>query len=267
MMCETCGCGQANSPLREKGAGDSRGRDSVHSHPHPHPHPAPLTKDAAAESGAATKRVELEQRLLARNDEAAAANRRWLAERGVVAVNLISSPGSGKTTLLERTLDRLQNRVPCAVIAGDQQTDLDARRLSGRGAHVHALETGSACHLNAEQVGSLLPHVVESDTRLLFIENVGNLVCPAAFDLGESFKVAVLSTPEGEDKPLKYPSLFVRAGVVVVNKIDLAPHVGWDAAVARRNIRRIHPGVFIFELSAKTGEGFDAWLDYLLGLI
>ena len=257
-MCETCGCGRTEPHSHETHAGPAHDHDHGHGHAHP--------QDGAAADG--TRRaVEIERRVLARNDEAAAANRRWLEERGIVALNLISSPGSGKTLLLEQTLDRLRGRVPCAVIAGDQQTELDAQRLSGRGAHVHGIQTGSACHLNAEQVGALLPHVVGPDTRLLFIENVGNLVCPAAYDLGEGFKVALLSTPEGEDKPLKYPALFARAGVVVINKTDLAPHVGWDAARARQCLRRVHPGVFIFELSAKTGEGLDAWIEYLVGLV
>ena len=246
-MCEHCGCGDTGAA--EPGHG-------VHGPAHP-----PIRAEAA------TRTVQLEQRVLARNDAAAEHNRHWLEAHGVIALNLISSPGSGKTRLLERTLERLRDRVPCAVITGDQQTDLDARRLAGKGAHVHAIQTGSACHLHAAQVGELLPHVVGADTRLLFIENVGNLVCPAAFDLGEHFKVALLSTPEGEDKPLKYPALFARAGVVLVNKIDLADAVDWDAARARQNIRRVHPGVFIFELSAKTGGGLDAWVDYLHGLV
>ncbi len=255
-MCEHCGCG--NHSHSEAHGGSAAHGPAGHTHPHS---PPPAAKDAGS------REVVLEERVLAKNDEAAAANRCWLEERNVVALNLISSPGSGKTLLLERTLERLQGRVRCAVITGDLETDLDAQRLSGKGAHVHGIQTGSACHLNAEQVGRLLPHVVDDDTRLLFIENVGNLVCPAAFDLGESFKVALLSTPEGEDKPLKYPALFARASVVVVNKMDLAAPLGWDAALCRRNLRRVHPGVFVFELSAKTGEGLDAWIEYLVGLV
>jgi hydrogenase nickel incorporation protein HypB len=204
---------------------------------------------------------------LARNDEHAARNREWLRARGVVAINLISSPGAGKTRLLERTLDALAGRIPCAVIVGDQRTDNDARRLAGRGAKVHQIETLSSCHLNAEQVAAVLPEVVDAGTRLLFIENVGNLVCPAAFDLGESFKLALLSVTEGEDKPVKYPVLFAQAPVVVLTKADLLPHLDWDAAACRQALRRIRPGVFILSLSARTGEGMDAWLDYLASLV
>jgi hydrogenase nickel incorporation protein HypB len=261
-MCEHCGCGDHAPAVPVESAPAART-------------PANIVEGIASaaadarhlKAGGAHRDVVLEERVLAKNDATAAANRRWLEERGVVALNLISSPGSGKTLLLEKTLDRLRGRVPCAVITGDQQTDLDACRLSGKGAHVHGLQTGSACHLDAEQIGALLPHVVDAETRLLFIENVGNLVCPAVFDLGESFKVALLSTPEGADKPLKYPALFARAGVVVVNKIDLAPYVGWDAALCRRNLRRVHPGVFVFELSAMTGAGLEAWIEYLIGLV
>jgi hydrogenase nickel incorporation protein HypB len=208
----------------------------------------------------------LEERLIAQNDAIAGENRRWLASRGITALNLISAPGTGKTLLLERTLERLRGKLPCAVIAGDQRTDNDARRLEGKGAPVVQIETRSACHLDAARVREVLPTVIESATRLLFIENVGNLACPAAFDLGEAFKVALLSTTEGEDKPLKYPSLFVQAPIVVLTKMDLAPHLDWDAGKCRDALRRVHPGIFMFELSARTGAGMDAWIDYLVRL-
>jgi len=207
--------------------------------------------------------VEVGADLLAANAEIAARNRAWLDERGVVAFNLISSPGSGKTLLLERTLDRLRGRVMCAVITGDVRTDRDARRLEGRGAPVRQIETLSACHLNADQIARCLPEVVRDGVRLLFIENVGNLVCPAAFDLGEHMKVVLLSVTEGEDKPLKYPAVFAAAGLAVITKTDLAAAVGWDRSAALHAIRSAHPGLFTFELSARTGEGMDAWVDYL----
>jgi hydrogenase nickel incorporation protein HypB len=211
--------------------------------------------------------VVLERNLLSHNDELAARNRQWLAERGVVALNLISSPGSGKTLLLERTLERLRGRVRCAVITGDQRTDNDARRLAGKGAEVRQIETFNACHLDAERVGRLLPEIVTVGVKLLLIENVGNLVCPAAFDLGENFKVALLSAPEGEDKPAKYPALFAGAPVVILTKMDLVPHLEWDVRTCRGHLNRVHPGVYIFELSAKTGQGMDAWIEYLVRLV
>jgi hydrogenase nickel incorporation protein HypB len=204
--------------------------------------------------------------VLSENDERAAANRAWLAAHGVVAINLISSPGTGKTYLLERTLERLRGRVPCAVITGDQCTDHDARRLAGKGAVVRQIETVSSCHLDAARVGRLLPEVAGDGAKLLFIENVGNLVCPAAFDLGETFKVALLSTTEGEDKPVKYPALFGMAPVVVLTKMDLVPHLDWSLAKCRDYLRKIRPGVFVFELSARTGQGMDGWIEYLANL-
>jgi hydrogenase nickel incorporation protein HypB len=264
-MCKECGCGDAASggAPRVRGHGSvphghdhSHGDGHSHSHPHEHSH----------EDGAA-RTVVLERRLLDRNDLAAAENRRWLAERGVVALNVIGSPGAGKTLLLERTLERLQGRVGCAVVTGDQCTDHDARRLAGKGAEVRQIETHDACHLDAQRVGRFLPELVHGPVRLLFIENVGNLVCPAAFDLGENFKVAVLSAAEGEDKPVKYPSLFAAAPVTVLTKMDLAPHLDWDVRRCRAFLNQVHPGVFVFELSAKSGQGMDAWVEYLVRLV
>lgn len=245
-MCEQCGCG-----LKEDHHHDESGHGHDHEHSHDHP------------KASAGRIIEVERRILARNDEAAARNRAWLAQRGVVALNLISAPGSGKTLLLERTLERLKDRLACAVITGDQQTDRDAQRLRNKGAPVRQIETISGCHLDAESVGRLLPEVVTAGVKLLFIENVGNLVCPAAFDLGETFKIALLSATEGEDKPVKYPTLFAQAPVALLTKMDLAPHLDWDVRLCREYLRRVHPGIFIFELSAKTGQGMDAWLDYL----
>ena len=209
----------------------------------------------------------MRRNVLAGNEAVAAETRKMLDGRGIVAVNLISSPGAGKTTLLEKTLEALDGEIGCAVVTGDQRTDNDARRLSGKGANVAQIETGDACHLNAGQVAESLDGVLEDGTKLLFIENVGNLVCPVAFDLGEHFKIALLSVAEGEDKPSKYPSLFATASVVALTKIDLLPHLDFDLAACRKAVRGMRPGAFIFELSAKTGEGMDKWLDYLRSLV
>ncbi len=260
-MCKDCGCGVANSAHKT-------GHHHDHVHPHDHSHDHPHDHEHSHEPPVLKRRtVDLERKVLAQNDEQAAANRAWLAAHGVVAINIISSPGSGKTYLLERTLERLRGRVACGVITGDQQTDNDAMRLQGKGAVVRQIETINACHLDAGHIGSLLPEVAGNGVKLLFIENVGNLVCPAAFDLGETFKVALLSTTEGEDKPVKYPVLFSQAPVVVLTKMDLMPHLDWDLGKCREYLRRIHPGVFIFELSAKTGVGMDAWIEYLEKLV
>jgi hydrogenase nickel incorporation protein HypB len=252
-MCEECGCGET---------GHLHAHDHAHPHPHPHDH-----AQAPPASGARQRVIEVERNILTQNDAAAAANRAWLQARGITALNLISAPGTGKTLLLERTLERLAGTIPCAVIAGDQQTDNDARRLRGKGAPVIQIETLSACHLDAPRVGHALEDVVTPETRLVFIENVGNLVCPSAFDLGEAFKVALLSVTEGEDKPVKYPALFSQAPVAVMTKTDLLPYLDFDLARCRGALRAVRPGVFVFELSARTGDGLDAWIDYLATLV
>ncbi|MFZ4394811.1 MAG: hydrogenase nickel incorporation protein HypB [Kiritimatiellia bacterium] len=253
-MCKDCGCEEAGKQHHTHRHADG----TVHTHVH---------DETAHDHAPATRTVTVEQRVLAHNDEIAAQNRAWLKARGIVALNLISSPGTGKTLLLEKTVERLKARIGVAVITGDQQTDNDKRRIARTGVPVEQIETHDACHLDAARVAGVLPVVVRPDTKLLFIENVGNLVCPAAFDLGENFQVALLSTTEGEDKPQKYPALFSRAGVVVLTKMDLAPHLEWDLAACRRTIQGVHPGVFVFEVSAKTGAGMDAWCDYLLRLV
>jgi hydrogenase nickel incorporation protein HypB len=209
----------------------------------------------------------MELNILSENDRIAAENQALLKSRGIVAINLISSPGSGKTALLEKTLDMLKGDVPCAVIVGDQRSDEDAKRLQGRGAPVTQIETGDACHLNAGQVTQALEKTLQPDTKLLFIENVGNLVCPAAFDLGEDFKVALLSAPEGENKPLKYPSLFNAAKAVIITKTDLCPYLEWDIEKCRQYIRNINPGVLVFELSSRSGKGMNSWISYLKALL
>jgi hydrogenase nickel incorporation protein HypB len=260
-MCKDCGCVDGHRGEGEEYVHTHDGNTHSHRRAHAHEHAhGPHRHDHAASE---KKTVELRQKILSKNDEQAERNRAWLRSRGIVAVNLISSPGTGKTLLLERTLEALHGLLPCAVITGDQRTDNDARRLAGKGAPVCQIETLNACHLDAEQVGRAMPEVCQEGVKLLFIENVGNLVCPSAFDLGENFKIALLSTAEGEDKPLKYPSLFSSAPVAVLTKMDLAPHLDWSVAACRAALRQIRPGVFIFELSAKTGEGMGAWLDYL----
>lgn len=200
----------------------------------------------------------------ARNDEYADRVRRRLADAGVVAFNLISSPGSGKTTLLERTLERLDAEIPIAVVTGDVQTENDARRLERHtGRLVQAVVTDGGCHLDARQIHDAVGALDLADTRLLFLENVGNLVCPAAWDLGEAAKIAVLSVTEGEDKPLKYPTAFRQARYVVFNKIDLLPYLDFDLEAAVGYAREVNPEIETFLVSARTGEGMDEWYDFL----
>ena len=215
----------------------------------------------------AVRAVDLQVRLLDENDRQAAKNRTFLKQHGIRALNLVSSPGSGKTALLERTLDALAVQVRCAVLVGDLETDNDARRLRRDGLPVAQITTGGTCHLDASMVARGLAALPLDGVQLLFIENVGNLVCPASFDLGENRRVTLLSCTEGEDKPLKYPPIFTSAHAVILNKIDVAAALGFDRAAARLNIRRVAPQSDVFELSARTGEGIEPWLAYLRGLI
>jgi hydrogenase nickel incorporation protein HypB len=207
--------------------------------------------------------VKIEQNILAKNDGFAERNRGWLAERGILALNLVSSPGSGKTTLLVRTIEALKSRVPVAVVEGDQQTSFDAERIRATGAPALQINTGKGCHLDAHMVGRALEKLAPADDSVLLIENVGNLVCPAAFDLGEAAKVVVLSVTEGEDKPLKYPDMFAAASLMLVNKIDLLPYLNFPVDKAIEYALRVNPQLQVIQVSATTGAGFDAWLGWI----
>lgn len=207
--------------------------------------------------------VRIEQDILGKNDAYAAANRKHLAVRGVFALNLVSSPGSGKTTLLVETIRRLAGRLPVAVIEGDQQTEFDAERIRATGAPALQINTGKGCHLDAHMVGRALRELPLPERGLLLIENVGNLVCPAAFDLGEAHKVVILSVTEGEDKPLKYPDMFAAADLMLLSKVDLLPHLNFDAERAIDYARRVNPKLQVIQCSATSGEGFDAWLGWI----
>nr|BAL54719.1 Ni2+-binding GTPase [uncultured beta proteobacterium] len=210
-----------------------------------------------------TRMVQIEQDILTHNNHFAEANRRFFAERRILALNFVSSPGSGKTTLLVQTIELLKARYPLAVIEGDQQTSFDAERIRATGVPAIQINTGKGCHLDAHQVGHALEALDPPEGAILLIENVGNLVCPAAFDLGEHAKVALLSVTEGEDKPLKYPDIFAASDVMVVNKIDLLPYVAFDVAQASDYAARVRPGIETLLVSARTGEGFDRWLAWI----
>jgi hydrogenase nickel incorporation protein HypB len=209
--------------------------------------------------------LRIEQDILAKNDAYAAANRAWLADRGIFAVNLVSSPGSGKTSLLVRTIEALREAIEIAVIEGDQQTTHDADRIRATGARALQVNTGKGCHLDAHMVGRALERLAPAENGVLMIENVGNLVCPSAFDLGEAYKVVVLSVTEGEDKPLKYPDMFHAASVMLLNKIDLLPHLDFDVERCLEYARRVNPKMQILPVSARTGQGLEQWLAWLLG--
>jgi hydrogenase nickel incorporation protein HypB len=207
--------------------------------------------------------VSLERKVLSENDRIAAELRRRFGDQGVLCVNLISSPGSGKTTLLERTLEAFPASARVAVLTGDIQTENDAARLRRFGFPVRQITTGGTCHLDARMIERALLEWHSVSYDLLFIENVGNLVCPASYDLGEAAKVVVLSVTEGEDKPLKYPAIFLRSKLLVLSKIDLLPYLSFDIAAAEDNARRIHPEIDVVKLSCVTGAGLERWHSWI----
>lgn len=213
-----------------------------------------------------SRTLRVRKDVLAKNDEAAARNRDRLTDARIATLNLLSSPGAGKTTLLVRTLEDLKGKARAAVIEGDQETDNDARRIAATGARVVQINTVSACHLDASMVGKAMDNLDLSGVELLFIENIGNLVCPASYDLGERMKIAVVSVTEGDDKPVKYPKMFRVCSVMVISKIDLLPHVDFDVERAVENARKMNPDIIVFEVSVKTGEGLSEWYDFILSL-
>jgi hydrogenase nickel incorporation protein HypB len=253
-MCATCGCGEGEARVTLVDGSEPHEHEHTHGHEHGHPH-----EDGAVH--ARTHTIELEVAVLARNDETAARNRAWLAERGITAVNLMSSPGAGKTTLLERTIRDLGR--PVSVIEGDQETVFDAERIRAAGARAVQVNTGAGCHLDATMVERALDSLRPEPGSLLVVENVGNLVCPALFDLGESRKVVVVSVTEGDDKPLKYPHMFAAADLVVLNKTDLLPYVDFDPDRLVRDARLVNPDVQVLPVSARTGTNLQDWYDWL----
>ncbi len=289
-MCATCGCDgdggtRVTDPAHPDRAesdhthddshshGDRHDHDHDHAHSHDdahsyddaHAHGGEVTRAAGAQARApkATETLTLEQEVLAQNDMGAARNRGWFEGRDILAVNLMSSPGSGKTTLLERTIADLAGRREMAVVEGDQETLFDAERIRATGAKVVQINTGSGCHLDADMLARGLRVLEPSAGSIVLIENVGNLVCPALFDLGEAAKVVIMSVTEGADKPLKYPHMFRAADLVVLNKVDLLPYVDFDVDRCIADARRLNPDVEVLPLSATKGDGLDAWYDWL----
>ncbi|MDO8120664.1 hydrogenase nickel incorporation protein HypB [Isoptericola sp. b490] len=282
-MCDTCGCGATDVRVVDPGSGavthTHDGVTHTHQSGEAHSHDGGLTvhtheatpvdvaqPDETHEhprTGSTT--VELELDVLGKNDALAAETRAWLAARDLVAVNLMSSPGSGKTTLLERTIREATDR-PVVVVEGDQETLLDAERIRAAGARAVQVNTGAGCHLDAEMFSAALDSLAPEPGSLVMVENVGNLVCPALFDLGERARVVVISVTEGDDKPLKYPHMFSAADLVVLNKIDLLPYVDFDVHALTRHARALRPGVRVLPVSARTGEGLGAWYGWLAGL-
>ena len=252
-MCTTCGCGEADVRVTTPGAAASE-HGHGHGHGHGHDH-GPRDEELR------THTLELEVAVLAKNDGLAEQNRAWLSERGITALNLMSSPGAGKTTLLERTIAASDRAV--SVIEGDQETLFDAERIRAAGARAVQVNTGAGCHLDAAMVARALEQLQPERGSIVCIENVGNLVCPALFDLGEGRKVVVISVTEGDDKPLKYPHMFAAADLVVINKTDLLPYVDFDMGRLSADARKLNPDVEVLPVSARTGDNLDAWLTWL----
>jgi hydrogenase nickel incorporation protein HypB len=280
-MCTTCGCGHGETRIEGDALHDhahthadgtthshDHDHDPAHGHSHDHGHShahghAYVPAHNHAPGMARGRMVQIEQDILAKNDAYAAQNRAFLSGRRVFAVNLVSSPGSGKTTLLVKTIEMLKGRATVSVVEGDQQTSQDAERIRATGARAIQINTGKGCHLDAHMVGHALEKLDLPERSLLMIENVGNLVCPAAFDLGEAHKVVILSVTEGEDKPIKYPDMFRAATLMLLNKCDLLPHLSFDVDKAVAFARRVNPDIQVIRTSATSGEGMDEWLAWL----
>lgn len=275
-MCGTCGCFDPNAAVSmidpETGEAsllrsdhDHHHHDHTHHHHHhahnAHGHSHHHDHDHSHEHSG--RIISVEQAILAENDRLAQRNRGWFEGRGVLALNLVSSPGAGKTTLLEKTIEALSPTVELTVIEGDQMTTNDADRIRAAGASALQINTGAGCHLEADMIAAATKKLNPAPGSIVMIENVGNLVCPAMFDLGEHMKIAIVSTTEGDDKPVKYPYMFSASEVVIVNKIDLAPYVDFDEERISANIRKVNPQARIFMLSARTGEGIAEWIDFL----
>ena len=259
-MCQDCGCGlPGENPAGISAHDHDHGHDHGHGHHHDHDH------DHSHGDAVGQHRVlEVRQAILEKNDRLAERNRGFFHARGLLVLNVLSSPGSGKTTFIRETVRALGKRLKTGVIVGDLATDNDAQRLRETGAPVVQITTGTVCHLEAEMVARALKELDLKGLDLLIIENVGNLVCPASYDLGEDLRVVLLSVTEGEDKPLKYPPMFQSAGVAVVSKMDLATACDYNREAAMANLRRLAPNAPVFELSAKTGKGIDAWCKFLI---
>ncbi len=237
-MCEHCGCSITD-----------------HHHEHEHHHHNEVLEDK--------KVVDILHNILSENDKQAKSNRKHSEEYGIFSINLMSSPGAGKTSLLEKTIEALKDKVRIGVIEGDLETNNDEERIKDKGAQAYQITTGQACHLDAFMVHEGLHHLDLDSLDLVFVENVGNLVCPAAYDVGTHMNVVLFSIPEGEDKPQKYPVMFRKAQAIIITKIDLLPYIDFDMPKAIKYIKEVNPTADILKISTKTGEGLDAWLKYL----
>lgn len=250
-MCGTCGCGQEDQVTFSK-PGEENHHHHNHDHQHDHNHDHHHHKE-----------IQLEIDVLSKNNMLAERNRGYFEALNILALNLVSSPGSGKTSLLERTITSMKGELDMFIIEGDQQTSNDAERINKAGAPVIQVNTGNGCHLDAHMVNHATKELQPGNGSVLFIENVGNLVCPSMFDLGESKRVVIISVTEGEDKPIKYPTMFESSQICIINKTDLLPYVDFDVEKTKEYARRVNPNIEFIELSVKSGEGMDGWYDWL----
>ncbi len=249
-MCETCGCGHPDNNITFRRP----------SHPHTHPHVHESSDDSHS------RVIKIERDILAANKQLAERNRGYFEAKNIKTLNLVSAPGSGKTTLLVKTIETLKRDINFCVIEGDQQTMNDSERISATGAEVIQINTGNGCHLDADMINKAVKKLNVPENSVLVIENVGNLVCPALFDLGEAYRVVIMSVTEGDDKPLKYPNMFHTSDICLINKTDLLPYVDFDIAKAKEYALKANHHLRFFEISAKTGEGMNEWFDWLRGL-
>jgi len=271
-MCDTCGCDQPNNPVTYKKPGeDNHEHTHLHSHTHnhegPHEHTHTHDHDHDGHSHTHGKVIQIEQDVLTSNNLLAERNRGFFEAKNILTLNLVSSPGSGKTTLLEKTITDLKSELTFSVIEGDQQTMNDANRINATGAPVIQINTGNGCHLDADMINNAVKQLNVADNAVLIIENVGNLVCPSLFDLGEAYRIVVISVTEGDDKPLKYPNMFHTSDVCIINKIDLLPYVDFKVEKAKEYALQVNHHLQFFEVSAKTGQGMDKWYQWLKGSI
>jgi len=267
-MCTVCGCGTSKLEEGHHHHDHDHSHDHGHHHHHHH-HDHDHMHFGENEAGVSVpgmdekRLISIEKDILSKNDHLALHNRERLKAEGIFALNLVSSPGSGKTTLLTRSITDLKNDLPIAVIEGDQQTANDADRIRETGVQALQVNTGKGCHLDADMIGQAMDRIDLPKDGVLFIENVGNLVCPAGFDLGEAHKVAILSVTEGEDKPIKYPDMFAAADIMILTKIDLLPYLNFDVEACINYAKRVNPDLKVFQLSSTNGEGLDDWYDWI----
>jgi hydrogenase nickel incorporation protein HypB len=262
-MCEICGCGNPESEVKIIKLGEDHSHEHSHEYSHTHTHSGEHDHDHHDHFH--DRRVAVEKDVMSQNNLLAERNRGYFEAKGIRAVNLVSSPGSGKTRLLERTIQELKNEISFYIIEGDQQTMNDANRIHKTGVPVVQINTGEGCHLDADMINKAVKKLEPADHSFLMVENVGNLVCPALFDLGESYRVVIMSVTEGDDKPIKYPYMFRTSDLCIINKTDLLPYVDFDMEKAKGYAKQINPALEILEVSVKTGEGMEEWYSWLQG--